>query len=206
MEYILALSTLLRRLVCKRATPRKAVVHLPDQIRVTQRLAPKLRRKLDSELPEVAQLFTNIDILILVQQHAQQRLGSACILNRLRGEEHAGARIVVERPVLGCAGCVGRVGGVFEEKDEAVERLQGGKFGGIEREELFELDILHTEVLDQGREDASVGLDWGMLMKLATQKERRTGVPTAAHGCDGVSLCLVLCILILQQRNWEVDR
>ena len=43
---------------------------------------------------------------------------------------------------------------VFEEKYDAVEGLQGYQLGGIEREELFELDIFDAEVLDEGCEDA----------------------------------------------------
>lgn len=57
----------------------------------------------------------------------------------------------VERPVWRGIWSVGRV---LEEKDYSVERLESDKFGWIESEKLFELDILDSEVLDERRENA----------------------------------------------------
>lgn len=78
----------------------------------------------------------------------------ARILDGLRGEEDVRGGVVVEGAVLRCGGRVGSVSRVFEEKDEAVERLEGCEFGGVEGEEFFELDIFYAEVFDEGGEDA----------------------------------------------------
>lgn len=57
----------------------------------------------------------------------------------------------VERPVGAGVGSVGRV---LEEEDDAVEGLEGCQLGGVEGQELLELDVLDAEVLDEGGEDA----------------------------------------------------
>lgn len=81
VERVLGLpAPLLRRLVRERAALREAVVHVPDQLAVAQRLAPELGRQHHCELAELAQRRADVDAravttaaaaapLVLVQEH-----------------------------------------------------------------------------------------------------------------------------------------
>lgn len=154
VEGVLGLARLLR-LVDKGTAPGKAVVHLADQIRVAQRLASEFRRQRHGELAKVLHLGPNLHVIRLVHEHTQQGLRRAGILYRLRREEDVLGGGVVEGPVERPVGRrIRAVGRVFEEEYDAVERLQGHQLGRVEREELFELDMLDAEVLDEGCENA----------------------------------------------------
>lgn len=154
VEGVLGLASLLR-LVGERAAPRKAVVHLPDQIGIAQRLAPELGRQHHGELAKVSHLGSNVDILRLVHQDAEEGLRGARILDCLGGKEHLLRGAVVERPVERSVWrSIRPVGRVLEEENHPVQRLQSHQFGGVESEQLFELDIFDAEVLDERREDA----------------------------------------------------
>lgn len=52
-----------------------------------------------------------------------------------------------------------RGGGVFEEEDDAVDGGQGEERGGVEGDELFELDAGDAEVVEEEGEDSGVGFD-----------------------------------------------
>jgi hypothetical protein len=69
---------------------------------------------------------------------------------------------VVESAVVGRAISFERrrADGVFEEEDDAVEGLEGLQGGGVQGEELFELDALDAEVVEEEGEDAGVGFDY----------------------------------------------
>ncbi|KAI6770788.1 hypothetical protein HG531_009643 [Fusarium graminearum] len=151
MEGILCLCTRLIRLVGKGAAASKAVVHLPDEVRVTKRLTAELRWQHHGEFSKVAQLLAYLDIFRLVQQHAEEGLCSTGILDRLCGEEDVLGGGVVEGAVAGSLGCrIGLIGRVLEEEDHAVDRMQGEKLGWVEGEEFFELNVFDAEVLDEG--------------------------------------------------------
>lgn len=62
--------------------------------------------------------------------------------------------IVVGPVVRGRGARVGLVGGEFEEKDDAVDGVEGGEVGGVEGEEFFELDVFYAEVFEEVCEDA----------------------------------------------------
>lgn len=126
-----------RRLVHERTAPREAVVHIPYLLRVAQRLAAELGRQDHCELLEIPQLVAHVDEaglgalrrrrVRLVQQHAEQCLCPARVLDRLRGEEDVLARLVVECAVERLvARPVGRVRGELEEKDDAVDGVEFG--------------------------------------------------------------------------------
>jgi hypothetical protein len=69
-------------------------------------------------------------------------------LDGLGGEEQGVGRGVVKGAVeRRGAGGVGRVGGVLEEEDDAVDGVQLGEGVGVEGEELFELDTLDAEII-----------------------------------------------------------
>jgi len=75
-------------------------------------------------------------------------LGTACILDGLCGEEEVfGSRIVV----LSIFGSTVRIwfltGGVFEEKDDAVDGGELMEEVGVKGDEFFELDIFDPEVV-----------------------------------------------------------
>lgn len=66
---------------------------------------------------------------------------------------------MVERAVEWAVWCsIGPVGRVFEEEYDSIQRLKRYKFGWIKSEELFELDILDSKILDEGGEDALCGI------------------------------------------------
>lgn len=137
-------------------------MHLTDAITITQRLAPKLRRKLARKLLKPLQLLPQRHALprrrggIHVQQHRQQRLGTARILDSLFGEEK---RFRGGREGRAGGGRGERGGGVFEEEDDAVDGGEGGEGGGVEGDELFELDAGYAEVVEEEGEDSGVGFD-----------------------------------------------
>lgn len=149
-----------RRLVGEGAAAREAVVHLPDEVRVAQRLAPKFRRQHHGKVAEVLELRADFHVVVavaavLVEEHAEEGLRRACVLDRLRGEEDALRGVVVKGPVLRALDAgVGLVGRVLEEEDYAVEGLEGEQLRGVEGEEFFELDVFDAEVFDERCEDA----------------------------------------------------
>ncbi|KAF7554478.1 hypothetical protein G7046_g6804 [Stylonectria norvegica] len=99
--------------------------------------------------------LADVDVGRLVEQHAEEGLRGAGVLDRLRGEEDVLGGRLVEGAVEGAAGRgVRLVGWVFEEEDDAVEGLEGVELRGVEGQELFKLHILDAEVLDEGGEDA----------------------------------------------------
>lgn len=127
VEDVLAVAARPRRLVRKGRAPREAIVHLADQVRVAQRLPAELGRQLNGKLAKVAHRAANVHALgRLVQQDRQQRLRRARVLDGLHGEEDALRGVVVKGAVEGPRGrCVGLVGRVFEEEDDAIEGLEG---------------------------------------------------------------------------------
>lgn len=152
------------RLVGKRAAAREVVVHLADEVRVAKSLAAELGRQDHGEVAEVFHLRANVDLVVgrLVHEHAEQGLRGACVLDGLRSEEDALRGIVVKGAVeWAVSRGVGPVGWELEEEDDAVEGLEGEELGRVEGEELFELDVLDSEIFDKGSEDA---LDVGMTL------------------------------------------
>ena len=156
-----------RGLVDKGAALGEAVVHVADELGVGEGLAAELGGQDHGELAEVAEggAHVNAGVCVvvgrLVEEHAEEGLGAAGVLDRLRGEPEGGGlrRGVVEGPVEGlvvvCA--VGGVGREFEEEDYPVDGVQLGERIGIEGEELFELHIFDAEVVEEVCEDALVG-------------------------------------------------
>lgn len=64
---------------------------------------------------------------------------------------------MVKRAVAGgsaVGGDVGGVGGEFEEENDAVDGVELGEGLDVEREQLFKLDVLDAELVEQVREDA----------------------------------------------------
>lgn len=144
-------------LVGEGAAAGEAVVHLADEIRVAKGLAAELWREDHCEVAKVVHLGPNVYVLRLVHEDAEKGLRRAGVLDRLGGEEDALGGIVVEAAIEGPVGCgVRSVGRVFEEKDYAVEGLEGEELRGVEGEEFFELNIFDAEVFDEGCEDALV--------------------------------------------------
>lgn len=119
----------------------------------TPQRATHLWRKVARKLLEVLQLLANVDFALLVQQHRDQRLCAARILDRLRGEEELVCRLVVVRPVLGHVGRL-LARGVLEEEDDAVDVSERPHLAGVERCELLKLHILDPELLDEVCEDS----------------------------------------------------
>lgn len=158
VERVVRLAGLVR-LVDERAAPREAVVHLADQIRVAQRLAAELGRQHHGEFAEIGQRLAHVDVCGAVEQHAEEGLGGARVLDRLRGEEDGLGGVTVELAVEGPVGSgVGLVRRVLEEEDDAVNGLQREEVLRIERHELFELHALDPEVLDERGEDTLEGV------------------------------------------------
>lgn len=134
-------------------------------------------------------------------------MGRAGVLYRLGGEEGVLGGVVVKRAVKRSIWCrVRSVGRVFEEENDSIQRLKGYKLGRIKSEELLELNIFDTEILDERCEDAlSASLlavvSWQSMslvtvlrpirlfhscrVSLKSQAElwftRRTGIPTTTH-------------------------
>jgi hypothetical protein len=130
-------------------------MHLPDQIRVAQRLTTKLRRQLDGELAEISHGAANVNVGRLVHEDREESLRRTGILYSLHSKEDVLRSIIVVAAVLGPGGrSVGCVGRVFEEEDDTVEGLEGEELGRVEGQEFFELDIFDAEVLNQRGEDA----------------------------------------------------
>lgn len=160
------------RLVDKGTAARKRVVRVANQLRVGEGLAADLGGQRDGELAEVAKLVADVDLpgftllrdgrVGLVEEHAQQRLRAARVLDRLVREEEPLAGVVVEDAVFGLVGApVGLVRGVLEEEDDAVDRVELRERVGFEREEFLELDTFYAEIGEEIGKDARVGLDWG---------------------------------------------
>ena len=123
------------RLVDEGTAARKRVVRVADQLRVGERLAADLGRQGDGELAEVAKLVADVDVprvalprdgrVRLVEEHAQERLCAARILDGLVGKEEALAGVVVEGAVEGLVGAsVWLVRRVLEEEDDAVDGMK----------------------------------------------------------------------------------
>lgn len=111
-----------------------------------------LWRELAREVLELLELLANVDLALLVQQHRDQRLSAACILDCLGCEEELVGGVVV---VFAVVGSVGRLLArrVLEEKDDAVDVAERSQRVGVECGELFELDVLNPKLLDEVRED-----------------------------------------------------
>lgn len=153
VEGILGLARLLC-LVDEGAAAGEAVVHLSDEVGVAQGLAAELRGQDHGELAKVAQLLADLDIGRLVEEHAEEGLGGAGVLDGLGGEEDVLRGGVVEGAVARAVGrCVGLVGRVLEEEDDAIDGLEGEELRGVEGQELFELDVFDAEVFDERGED-----------------------------------------------------
>jgi len=160
---------------------REAVVHVADQLAVGEGLAAVFRGEGHGELAKVGQGGTDVDGIVgrggcgvgrLVEEHAEQGLGAAGILDGLRGEEEALRGVVVEGAVERLvAGAVGGVGGVLEEEDNAVDGVELGEGVRVEREELLELDVFYAEVIEQVGEDA-LGCSWSAIALSATALRR----------------------------------
>lgn len=112
-----------------------------------------LGREFLRELLEFLQVLAYLDFAVLVEQHAEQRLRAARVLDRLRSEEDVIRGLVVEGPILGRvrASLARRI---FEEEYDAVDLSQTLELVRIERDELLELHVLDAELLDEVREDA----------------------------------------------------
>lgn len=133
VERILSLSARLVRLIGKGTATGEAVVHLANEVRVTEGLTTELGRQHHSKLSKLAQLLANLDVVRLVEQHTQQRLRGARILDRLGGEKDVLRGRVVKGAVAGALGCrIGLVGRVLEQEDDAVDGLEGEELGGVE--------------------------------------------------------------------------
>lgn len=79
---------------------------------------------------------------------------TAGILNSLGCEEQALGSIVVEVAVQRLLCCrVWSVGRVFEEENDTVDGVEGGKRIRLKGQELFELYILDAEIIEQVGED-----------------------------------------------------
>lgn len=112
-----------------------------------------LWRELCGKLLELAQLFANVDLALLVQQHRDQGLGAAGILYRLRGKEEVvgGVVVVCAVPWL-LAWLLAR--GVLEEEDDAVDGAELLQRRWVQRQQVLKLHVLDAELLDEVREDA----------------------------------------------------
>lgn len=99
----------------------------------------------------------------------------------------------IERSV-GCG--IRAVGRIFEEEDDAVEGLKGEEVGGVEGDELFELNVLDAKVFYKRREDALGSMseclmDWTSVAILTAsdstakqkQKARLISRPSSIVGC-----------------------
>lgn len=137
--------------VGKGAAAREAIVDFTDKIRVGQGLAAELGWQLDGEVAEITERSTNIDTGGgLVEEHAEEGLRGAGILDGLGSEEDGACGVVVEGAVEGAVdGGVGAVGWVLEEEDDAVEGLERCELRGVEGEEFFELDVFDAEVFNE---------------------------------------------------------
>jgi hypothetical protein len=170
------------RLIDERAALGERVVHIPDELRIAQSLASKLRREARCELLELAQLVANVNLVILVQHATEERLGTASVLDRLRGEEEVLGGGMVKGTILGCGGRRGAIGRVFEEKYDAVDGRQGGEGIGIEGYEFFELYVLDAEVVEQESKDSSVRFDCNVSASCSYAKQPwPTCVPASRH-------------------------
>lgn len=140
VEGVVALVRLSLSLVDERTALGEAVVHVANELRVGQGLAAKLGREHHGELAEVAQRIAHVDVaglasgrIRLVEQHAQQGLCAACVLDCLCREKEALRCIVVVGAVERLLTAVGSVGRVFEEEYDAVDGVELGESVGIER-------------------------------------------------------------------------
>lgn len=113
------------------AGAREGVVRSADGLGVGERLAAQVRREPRREVLERAQLAADVDGRrvaggrVLVEDHREDGLRAAGVLDRLGREEEVCAGVGVVRAVLrGCARGR-RVAQVFEEEDDAVDRAGG---------------------------------------------------------------------------------
>lgn len=121
------------------------------------RRSTHLGRELARKLLELLQLPADLDLALLVQQHRNQRLCAARVLDRLRREEEPVRRLVVEGAVFrDVGGLLARR--VLEEEDDAVDVAERPQLVFVEREQLRELDILNAELLDEVCEDTLAAL------------------------------------------------
>jgi len=160
VEDVLALARVLAlRLIGERARLGEAIVHVTNQLRVAECLAAELGGQNHGEFLEVAEVGANVDLagLVLVEQHGQQSLRAARILDRLCGEEEVLCRVVVECAVerLVCGG-IGAVCRILEEEDDAVDWMELRESLGLKRQQLLELHILDTKAVKKICEDASI--------------------------------------------------
>ena len=97
-----------------------------------------------------------LDAVRFIEHHREECLCGARVLDHLVGEEE------LLRPAWPAKSAINRAyrrgirvaGGVFEEEDDAKDRCEGTELGGVEGEDLFELDALDAEIFDEGCEDA----------------------------------------------------
>lgn len=81
-------------------------------------------------------------------------MGTACILDSLRGEEEVLGGCIVILPVFRCAVAVRFLaGGIFEEEDYAVDGGEGMEEGGVQCYQFFELDVFDAQVVEEEGED-----------------------------------------------------
>lgn len=109
-------------LAYKGAAARERVVRLADEFAVAEALAAEVRGHEAGEVFEFFERGADVDFVVLVQEHGEQRLGAAGVLDGLRGEEDLFCGGGVGRAVGGDFGlflCV-VAGQVFEEEDQAV--------------------------------------------------------------------------------------
>lgn len=133
------------RLIHKRRTPSKRIMHLTNKIRIRERISPQITGKSRREFLKLPEIIPNIHLTIFIQQHTKQRLRTASILNRLCGKKYVFCRGVVEGAVFGFR-CPRLAGGVFEEEDYAVDLAALAEFAGFEGYEFFELDVFYSEL------------------------------------------------------------
>ena len=121
------------RLVDERGRARERVVRVADLRRVTQSFAAEVGWEAGREVLEGAELRPNVHGVavgrcvwgVMVEDHGENGLGAACVLDGLGGEEEAllvGGGGVVGAVLRGggLGGVVG-AGDVFEEEDYAVD-------------------------------------------------------------------------------------
>ena len=140
------------RLVSKGIGARKRVVGASNQLRIGQSLAAQIRRQGHCKVPELAQGLANVQVAIaeplprLVQQHTQQGLGCAGVLDRLSGKEDAvGGSGMVPRAIERCVrGYVRPVCREAKQEYDAVNGFERGKLIGFEGVEFLELHATHT--------------------------------------------------------------
>lgn len=129
-----------RRFIDERRRARKGIVRVADERRIAQRLAAQVWREARREVLEGAELGPDVDadaclrLLgvagedgVLVEDHGEDGLRAAGVLDRLGGEEEpVVCCFAVVRAVLRDVGVARLAAGPFEEEDYAVHGAVGG--------------------------------------------------------------------------------